>query len=80
MEYYYDKDNDFYVIELNGVFNQNEYMKVLKKILNEEKRGDLLVYYSTFTKDSKYVVIDFEKRKFTDEELSELLSNSKKVR
>lgn len=80
MEYYYDKDNDFYVIKLNGSVNHVEYMKILKKIIQNEKRPDINVYYSTITNDFKYVIIDFNKRKLSDEEIMYLLNNKKRGR
>ena len=80
MEYYYDKDNDFYVIKLNGSVNHVEYMKILKEIIQNEKRPDINVYYSTITNDFKYVIIDFNKRKLSDEEIIYLLNNKKRGR
>ncbi len=80
MEYYYDQTNDFYVIKLNGSFNQVEYMKILREILQKEKRDDLSIFYTTLTNDNKYVVIDYQKRKYTDDELKNLLEHKRKVR
>ena len=59
MEYYYDSSNDIYVIKLDERANQKEYLHILKQILQDEKRGDLRVYYSTFTDGYEYVIIDF---------------------
>ena len=80
MEYYYDKDNDFYVIKINGKLNQAEYEKLLRDIIYNEKRPDIHVYYSTVTKDFKYIIVDFNKRILTDDEIMELLNNKKRVR
>ena len=80
MEYYYDNDNDFYVITLNGSLNQVKYMKIIKEIIKNEKRPDINVYYSTMTNDFKYVIIDFNKRKLSNERIMYLLNNKKRVR
>ena len=80
MEYYYDNVNDFYIIKLNGSFNQAEYMKILKEIIHSETRPFLNVYYSTLTNDNKYMVIDFQKRKFDETELSNIIENKKRVK
>ncbi len=80
MEYYYDSENDFYVIKLNRSFNQAEYMKILKDIIYNEKRGFIHVYYTTLTKNNKYVVLDFQKRRFDDNYLTNLIENKKRVK
>ena len=78
MEYYYDSDNDFYVIILNNIFNQKEYLKVLKEIIQKDSRGDLNVYYTTFTNNFEYVILDFHKRKLSNEEIINLLNKKKR--
>ena len=78
MEYYYDNDNDFYVIKLNGKTNHTEYTRILREIIHNEKRPDINVYYSTVTNNFEYVIIDFNKRKFSDQEIMELLNNKKR--
>lgn len=80
MEYYYDQDNDFYVIKVNGKINQSEYEKILRNIIYNETRADIQVYYSTVTNDFQYIIIDFNKRKLTDNDIIELIDNKKKVR
>lgn len=78
MEYYYDEFNDFYVIKLNGNYNQHEYLKITKDILANDKRDDLNVYYTTMTNDYKYIILDFRKRILTDDEIKEMLNNKKR--
>ena len=78
MEYYYDEFNDFYVIKLNGNYNQHEYLKITKDILANDKRGDLNVYYTTMTNDYKYIILDFRKRNLTDDEIKEMINNKKR--
>ena len=81
MEYYYDRENDFYIIKLNGNFNPKEYSDTIKKIINDPvnnpktKRTDFTVCYTTFTDDSKYVIVDFQKR--PAEEIKALIGNNK---
>lgn len=78
MEYYYDEFNDFYVIKLNGNYNQHEYLKITKDILANDKRDDLNVYYTTMTNDYKYIILDFRKRNLTDDAIKEMLNNKKR--
>ncbi len=78
MEYYYDSDNDFYVIILNNIINQKEYLKILKEIIQNDSRGDLNVYYTTFTNNFEYVILDFNKRKLSNEEIINLLNKKKR--
>ena len=78
MEYYYDSDNDFYVIMLNNILDQKEYLKILKEIIQNDSRGDLNVYYTTFTDDFKYVILDFNNRKLSNEEIINLLNKKER--
>ncbi len=78
MEYYYDSSNDIYVIKLDERANQKEYLHILKKILQDEKRGDLRVYYSTFTDGYEYVIIDFNNRKLSNEEIFTFLREKRR--
>lgn len=78
MEYYYDEFNDFYVIKLNGNYNQHEYLKITKDILANDKRDGLNVYYTTMTNDYKYIILDFRKRNLTDDEIKEMINNKKR--
>lgn len=78
MEYYYDSSNDIYVIKLDERANQKEYLHILKQILQDEKRGDLRVYYSTFTDGYEYVIIDFNNRKLSKEEIFTFLQEKRR--
>lgn len=78
MEYYYDSSNDIYVIKLDEKANQKEYLRILKQILQDEKRGDLRVYYSTFTDGYEYVIIDFNNRKLSNEEIFTFLQEKRR--
>ena len=78
MEYYYDSSNDIYVIKLDERANQKEYLHILKQILQDEKRGDLRVYYSTFTDGYEYVIIDFNNRKLSNEEIFTFLQEKRR--
>ena len=78
MEYYYDSSNDIYVIKLDEKANQKEYLHILKQILQDEKRGDLRVYYSTFTDGYEYVIIDFNDRKLSNEEIFTFLQEKRR--
>ena len=74
MGYYYDSVNDFYVIKITNKLTHSEYMKILKYIIQNEKRGDIKVYYTTLADNFEYVILDFSDRKLTTEDVHNLLT------
>ena len=65
MEYYYDENNDFYVIKLNDHFDQKEYLEILKNIV-KIKKTITNGYYTIMSSDYKYIVVDFNKRYYDE--------------
>ena len=76
MNYYYDTSNGVYVIELNSINNNEDYQAMLKEIsLKEMEHGNNIYYiYYYCYKDINYCIIDFQKRKFSNEDIESIIS------
>lgn len=78
MEYNYNEENDLYIIHLSEIIDSKLLQKIINKILsgnNPNTKDDVRPYYVynlSFSSDYRYCILDFNKRKFEQEEIDKI--------
>ena len=80
MDYRMDRENNLYIIRIDSL-NDAVFKKVISKILEIRGLNDkVYAYYTYFTKDYSYCILDFNKRKYTDDEIEMIAKENAKKR
>lgn len=74
MNYIIDRENNLYIIKIGKTINDKVFQKVINEIIDIRNLKDkLYVYYTYFNKDATYCILDFNKRKLTDEDVNNIV-------
>ena len=69
MDYKIDRANNLYIIRID-TFNDEIFKEVIKNIIEIRGIKNKLYCYNTyFTKDYTYCIVDFNRKKYCDEEI-----------
>ena len=75
MDYKIDRENNLYIIKIDSL-NNEVFHKVIKNIIEIHNIQDkIYCYYTYFNKDYSYCIIDFNRKKFNNDEVEEIIKN-----
>ena len=72
MNYIIDQKDNFCIIKMDTL-NDEIFQQVINEILEIKGLTDkIYVYYTYFTKDYSYCILDFNRRKYNEEEIEKI--------